>query len=154
MSDRIKAIRTVQRLHGLALKEKAAELAELNGRLSMVEMARSDLERKRIHETSVDMVELMEYVPTFLAHTREQDKKLGEAQAVLEGHVERTQAAVMTHYRDKRSSEGLEEILRQRLAKVQEEREAKDADERSMTNFARARLDGGDAVTAVSYVMP
>lgn len=141
MNSRLKAIKTVQRLHGLALREKAAELSELNGRLSMIELARADLERKRIHETTVDMVELMEYVPTFLAHTREQDKKLGEAEVVMQGHVARAREQVMKHYRDKRSSEGLEEILRQRTRQAEEEREAKAADERSVTNYTRGRLD-------------
>ena len=141
MSNRLKAIKTVQRLHGLALREKAAELSELNGRLSMIELARADLERKRIHETSVEMVELMEYLPTFLAHTREQDKKLAEAETVLQGHVARAQEQVMKHYRDKRSSEGLEEILRQRLSREQEERDAKASDERSITNYARSKME-------------
>lgn len=140
MKRRLKAIATLVRLQDRVLKAEAAALVEMQGRMSVIEASRSELDRMRREECAVTEPAAMPYVAKFLTTVHREDQRLGHAATILSGQMETRREAVLEAYRELKSTEHLEDRIRIDMGKAAEKKEQDEVSERNIVLHARRSM--------------
>lgn len=147
MKRRLATLATIARLDDRRLRQAAAELAPLQERIAGLEAEAQELDRRRVQESGVTMVEAMPYLGRFLATLRRERDRIAADRAATEQAAEAKRDEVLLAWRDLRSKEQLRDGIlargRQRVLLA----EQAESDERGVQAHARlARLIRRQAV--------
>lgn len=139
MTRRLSTLALLGRLYERELNLRAADLAALQGQASSLEAQQEELDRRRHEETAVEMIEAMHYTAQFLLTLRRERDRLSTEKEDIEKAVEAKREEVLEAWRDLRCNTQLRDTTSTRILEDSQRREQTEADERGVTDHARAR---------------
>jgi len=116
----------------------AGQLTTLQGQKAALEEQICELERRKVEEGNITLLEALPYLPHFLSDIRTEATRLGAAISQLEESIELKKEDVMQAWQETEKTNHLE--VREKLAmRLEQERlEQMEADERSVIAYARS----------------
>lgn len=141
MRDRIRSLTAISQIRDQALQERSSELTRMQSDLSRIHNIRKDLERARVEECGVTMIEALPYVGKFLGTIAVEDKKAAVAEAQVTRMIEVKREEVLSAWREVRSVNHVLGSLRDTIAVQAIRAENAATDERNIISYQRVRRE-------------
>lgn len=141
MKSRIRSLSAISQIRDQALQERSVELNRMQSHLSQIHQVRKELDRVRVEECRVTMIEALPYVGRFLGNIQAEDDRAAAAEVQVTRMIETKREEVLSAWRDVRSVNHVLGSVNQRMAEQAARAEAAATDERNIISYQRSRRE-------------